>query len=187
MANIKWALDPNHSEVGFKIKHLMISTVNGRFKKFNVVAETEGEDFTGVKNLEFSADIDSIDTNNEQRDGHLKSADFFDAEKFPQLKFVGKKYDIEGNEGKISGDLTIHGVTKPVNLYVEVGGVTQDPYGNTKAGFTVDGKLNRKEFDLSWGVVTDAGSILLADEVKIFAEIQLAKQVEALVGEAVAG
>jgi polyisoprenoid-binding protein YceI len=187
MANIKWVLDPNHSEVSFKVKHLMISTVNGRFKKFNVAAETEGADFTGVKKLEFSADIDSIDTNNEQRDGHLKSADFFDAVKFPQLKFVGKTYDIDGDEGKISGDLTMHGVTKLVTLHVELGGVTQDPYGNTKAGFTVTGKLNRKEFDLTWGVVTETGSILLADDVKISAEIQLAKQVEALVGEAVAG
>jgi len=187
MANIKWALDPNHSEVSFKIKHLMISTVSGRFKTFNLVAETEGADFTGVKKLEFSADIDSIDTNNEQRDGHLKSADFFDAAKYPQLTFVGKNYEVEGGEGKISGDLTMHGVTKPLTLDVEVGGVTQDPYGNTKAGFTVTGKLNRKEFDLSWGVVTEAGSVLLADEVKIFAEIQLAKQVEAVAAAAVAG
>ncbi|KAA9040944.1 YceI family protein [Ginsengibacter hankyongi] len=183
MTNIKWALDPIHSEVVFKIKHLMISTVTGQFKKFNVVAETGTDDFNTAKNIEFTADVESVDTNNEQRDGHLKSADFFNAEQYPQLKFTGKKYEVIDGEGTISGELTMHGITKPVTLKVEFGGVAKDPYGQTKAGFTVTGKISRKEFGLSWGAVTETGNVVLGDEVKINAEIQLVKQVEALVEE----
>jgi polyisoprenoid-binding protein YceI len=178
MANIKWSLDPHHSEVTFKVKHLMISTVTGHFKKFNVVAETETDNFDTAKKIEFIADIDSVTTHNEQRDGHLKSADFFDVEKYPQLKFSVKKYDVEDGEGKISGDLTMHGVIKPITLNVEFGGIAKDPYGQTKAGFTITGKINRKEFGLSWGAVTETGNVVLSDEVKINAEIQLVKQVE---------
>lgn len=183
MANIKWALDPIHSEVIFKIKHLMISTVTGQFKKFNLVAETGTDDFNSAKNIEFTADINTISTNNEQRDGHLKSADFFNVEEYPQLKFTGKKYDVKDGEGTISGELTMHGITKPVTLNVEFGGVVKDPYGQTKAGFTVTGKISRKEFGLSWGSVTETGNVVLSDEVKINAEIQLVKQVEELVEE----
>ncbi|HSQ44468.1 MAG TPA: YceI family protein, partial [Ginsengibacter sp.] len=106
MANIKWALDPIHSEVNFKIKHLMISTVTGQFKKFNLVAETGTDDFNSAKNIEFTADINTISTNNEQRDGHLKSADFFNVEEYPQLRFIAKKYDVKDGEGTISGELT---------------------------------------------------------------------------------
>jgi polyisoprenoid-binding protein YceI len=183
MTNIKWALDPIHSEVIFKIKHLMISTVTGQFKKFNLVAETGTHDFNTAKKIEFTADINSIDTNNEQRDGHLKSADFFNAEEYAQLKFTGKKYDVNGGEGIISGELTMHGITKPVTLKVEFGGIVKDPYGQTKAGFTVTGKISRKEFGLSWGTVTETGNVVLSDEVKINAEIQLVKHVEELVEE----
>jgi polyisoprenoid-binding protein YceI len=183
MTNIKWALDPIHSEVTFKIKHLMISTVTGQFKKFNLVAETGTDDFNTEKRIEFTADIDSIDTNNEQRNGHLKSADFFNIEQYPQLKFSGKKYDVSDGEGIISGELTMHGITKPVTLNVEFGGIVKDPYGQTKAGFTVTGKISRKEFGLSWGTVTETGNVVLSDEVKINAEIQLVKQVEELVEE----
>lgn len=183
MSNIKWALDPTHSEVTFKVKHLMISTVTGHFKNFNLLAETTSDDFNSVNKIEFTADIDSISTNNEQRDGHLKSADFFDAEKYPQLKFSSTNYKSDGDEGKINGELTMHGVTKPVTLNVEFGGIVKDPYGQTKAGFTVTGKINRKDFDLSWGAVTETGSIVLSDEVKINAEIQLVKQVKEAVKE----
>ncbi len=176
MTNIKWALDPVHSEIDFKIKHLMISTVTGHFNKFNLVAETETEDFNTAKKVEFTADVSSIDTKHEQRNGHLLSADFFDVEEYPELKFIGKSYKIEDGEGKISGELTMHGITKPITLHVEFGGVIQDPYGQTKAGFTVTGKLSRKEFGLSWGAVSETGNVLLSDEVKINAEIQLVKQ-----------
>ncbi len=183
MSNIKWALDPVHSEINFKIKHLMISTVTGSFNKFDLVAETQTDDFNSAKKIEFTADIDSIDTNNEQRNGHLKSADFFHAEKYPHLKFTGKKYEVKDDEGFLSGELTMHGITKPVTLNVEFGGVVKDPYGQTKAGFTVTGKINRKDFGLTWGTVTETGNVVLGDEVKINAEIQLVKQVEELVEE----
>ena len=145
----QWKIDPAHSEIQFKVKHLMITTVTGYFKKFDLTVETETDDFTTVKKIEFTADINSINTNNEQRDTHLKSADFFDAEQYNQLRFVGNKYHADGDEAKLLGDLTIRGVTKPVTVNVEFGGIVVDPYGQTKAGFSVNGKISRKEFGLT--------------------------------------
>lgn len=176
MSNIKWVVDPTHSEISFKVKHLMITTVTGNFRKFNLEVETENEDFTTAGKIDFTADIDSIDTNNPQRDEHLKSADFFHGEEHPQLKFTGKRYESNGGDGKLYGDLTIRNTTKPVVLDVEYGGTVVDPYGQTKAGFTVNGKLSRKEFGLTWNDVTEAGSIVVSDEVKINAEVQVIKQ-----------
>jgi len=173
---IKWKIDPAHSEIQFKVKHLMITTVTGYFKKFDLEAETESDDFNSAKNIVFTADIDSIDTNNAQRDTHLKSVDFFDSAKHSQLKFTGKKYTTSGSEAKLDGDLTIRGVTKPVTVNVEFGGIVVDPYGQTKAGFTVSGKISRKEFGLTWSAVTEAGHVVVGDEIKVHAEIQLIKQ-----------
>jgi polyisoprenoid-binding protein YceI len=178
MANLKWTIDPMHSEVLFKVKHLMITTVTGYFKKFNLEVESDNEDFTTAKKIEFTADIDSIDTNNEQRDTHLKSADFFNAEEHGQLRFVGTKYEANGEEAKLHGDLTIRGITRPVTLNVEFGGIVVDPYGQTKAGFTINGKISRKDFGLTWNAVTEAGSVVVSDEIKIHAEVQLVKQAE---------
>ncbi len=176
METIKWGLDPMHSEINFKVKHMMIANVTGGFTKFNVDAVTEGNDFTKAK-VNFTADVNSINTNNEQRDGHLKSADFFDAEKFPHVKFestsITKKSDEEYN---MHGNLTIKDVTKPVNLAVNFGGIGKDPYGNTKAGFTIDGKINRKDFGLTWNAALVTGGMLVGEELKIQSEIQLAKQ-----------
>jgi polyisoprenoid-binding protein YceI len=183
MANIKWALDPTHSEISFKVKHLMISTVTGHFNKFNLDVQTENDDFSNAKTIEFSADIDSIDTNNAQRDGHLKSADFFNVEKFPKLFFSGKKFELKGEDSKLGGDLTIAGITKPLTLNIEFGGIALDPYGQTKAGFTVTGKISRKEFGITWGAVTEAGNVVLSDDIIINAEIQLVKQVKEAVKE----
>jgi polyisoprenoid-binding protein YceI len=183
MANIKWSLDPTHSEISFKVKHLMISTVTGHFNKFNLDVETEKDDFSNVEKIEFSAEIDSIDTNNAQREGHLKSADFFNVEKFPKLFFSGKKFELKGDDSKLVGDLTIAGITKSLTLNVEFGGIAVDPYGQTKAGFTVAGKISRKEFGISWGAVTEAGNVVLSDDIKINAEIQLVKQVKQIVKE----
>ena len=177
MANVKWAVDPTHSEVQFKVKHLMITTVTGHFTKFTVEAETEDEAFTKAKSVVFTADINSISTNNEQRDAHLKSADFFDAEKHSQIRFESTNYEnVGGNDYKLHGDLTIRGVKKPITVNVEFGGIVTDPYGQTKAGFTVDGKISRKDFDLTWNAVTEAGSVVVSDDVKLHAEIQLVKQ-----------
>ena len=177
MATKNWALDPTHSEVQFKIKHLMITNVTGSFDIFTVLAQTEDEDFTKAK-ISFTADVNSISTNNEQRDGHLKAADFFDAEKFAQIKFEATKTENVDSDGsyELYGNLTIRDVTKNVKLSVEFGGIVKDPYGNIKAGFTINGKINRKDFGLTWSMVTEAGNIMLSDDVKIACEIQLIEQ-----------
>lgn len=175
MSLTKWSIDPIHSELLFKVRHLMISTVTGQFHKFNLEVETENEDFNTAKKIEFSADIDSIDTNNEQRNAHLRSADFFNADQHPKILFSGSKYEVENGEGKLHGNLTIAGITKPVTLNVEFGGVIVDPQGNTKAGFTVSGKLSRKDFGIVYGLAAETGGALLSDEIKINAEIQLVK------------
>ena len=176
MATTTWVIDPTHSEIQFKVKHLMITTVTGYFKSFNLEVETEDEDFTKASRIEFTADIDSISTNNEQRDTHLKSDDFFNAEQHKQLRFVGKTFEGSGDDYKLHGDLTIRDITKPVTLNVEYGGIVVDPYGQTKAGFTVDGKVSRKEFNLTWNAVTEAGQVVVSDEIKLHCEIQLVKQ-----------
>ncbi len=166
-----------HSEVQFKVKHLMITTVTGYFQSFNVEAETADEQFTSAERVVFTADVNSINTNNEQRDTHLKSADFFDAEQHNEIRFVGTNYKAAGDDQyKLHGDLTIKGTTKPVTVNVEFGGIVVDPYGQTKAGFTVTGKISRKEFGLTWNAVTEAGSVVVSDEIKLQAEIQLVKQ-----------
>lgn len=175
---IKWKIDPTHSEIQFKVKHLMITTVTGYFKSFDLEVETETEDFNTAKSIIFTADIDSIDTNNAQRDTHLKSADFFDAANHGQLKFAGKKYQSNGDEATLTGDLTIRGTTKPITLNVDFGGTVVDPYGQLKAGFTVSGKVSRKEFGLTWSAVTEAGQVVVSDEIKIHAEVQLVRQAD---------
>lgn len=174
--SIVWKSDPAHSEIQFKVKHLMITTVTGYFRKFEVVVTTESDDFTSTTDIRFTADIHSIDTNNEQRDTHLKSEDFFNAEKYNEIVFTSNRYEALGDEATLQGNLTIRGVSKPVSLDVEYGGTVVDPYGQTKAGFTVSGRISRKEFGLMWNAVTEAGSVVVADEIKIHAEVQLIKQ-----------
>jgi polyisoprenoid-binding protein YceI len=172
-----WKIDPSHSEVQFKIKHLMISTVTGAFTDFDatLACAAEGEDFNGGQ-VNFSAKIDSINTKNEQRDGHLKSADFFDAEKYPELSFTSSSLDLSGGEVVLKGDLTIKDVTKPLTLRGDFGGVVVDGYGQTKAGFEVEGKLNRQDFGLTWSAVTEAGGVVVSDDVKLLLNVQFVKQ-----------
>ncbi|UFH52343.1 YceI family protein [Spirosoma sp. KNUC1025] len=171
-----WAIDPTHSEVQFKVKHLMVSTVTGLFSQYEGQLETHGDDFTDAK-ISFSADVASISTGNEQRDGHLKSADFFDVEKFPKLTFSSTSVTKTGDDTyNVVGDLTMHGVTKPVTLKVEYGGQMQDFYGQTKAGFELTGTLKRKEFGLVWDGVTEAGGVVVSDDVKLVMNIQVTKQ-----------
>jgi len=177
MANTKWQIDTTHSEVQFKVKHMMISTVTGYFNNFNATVETNSDDDFTTAKIEFTADLSSISTNNEQRDTHLKSADFFDAENHPQVKFVSSKLEKTGDdEYLLQGDLTIRGTTKPVQLKVEFGGIAQDPWGNTRAGFTVDGKISRKDFGLNWNAVTETGGIVVSDEVRLHANAEFIKQ-----------
>jgi polyisoprenoid-binding protein YceI len=173
---ITWKVDPAHTEIQFKVKHLMITTVTGYFRKFDCEVVTENDDFNSTTAVNFSADIHSIDTNNAQRDTHLKSDDFFNAEKYNQIIFVGTRYEAMKDQATLQGNLTIRGVTKPVTLDVDFGGIVVDPYGQTKAGFTVTGKISRKEFGLMWNAVTEAGSVVVSDEVKLSADIQLVKQ-----------
>lgn len=173
---ILWKIDPAHSEIQFKVKHLMITTVTGYFRKFDLEVETETDDFTTAGRIEFTADVDSVDTNNQQRDTHLKSPDFFNADEHGQLKFVGRKYEANGDSARLHGDLSIRGVTKPITLNVDFAGLVVDPYGQTKAGFTINGKVSRKEFGLTWNAVTEAGQVVVSDDIRLQCEIQLVKQ-----------
>lgn len=175
MATTKWALDAAHSEIQFKVKHMMIATVTGAFKSFQAEVTTEGDDFSTAQ-ISFSAETASVDTGNEQRDGHLRSADFFDSEQFPTLAFSeGKLTPKGGNEFTLTGTLSIRGVTHQVSLDAEFGGIGVDPWGNTKAGFTLSGKINRKDWGLTWNAALEAGGVLVSEDVRLHGEIQLAK------------
>jgi len=172
----KWSIDPMHSEVQFKVKHLVISTVSGFFRSFEGSMETEGEGFENA-DISFALNIDSIDTNQTQRDEHLKSAEFFDAAQYPQITFKSTSFKSTGDdEYQLVGDLTIKGITKPVTLAAEFGGSTDDFYGNTKAGFEISGKINRKDFGLTWDGVTEAGSVVLGSDIKLDINVQFTKQ-----------
>ena len=171
-----WKVDSMHSEVGFKVRHMMISNVSGSFGSFDATAQTNGDDFSAAK-FDFSAAIDSINTGVADRDGHLKSADFFDAENHPALKFTSidvKKVSDDALE--IAGNLEIKGTVKPVVFKAEFAGIAVDPYGQTKAGMTLSGSIKRSEFGLTWSAVTEAGHIVVADEIKLGAELQFIKQ-----------
>jgi len=150
---------------------MMISTVTGHFQEFDANLETDNENFVDAS-INFSAKIDSINTKNADRDGHLKSDDFFNAEAYPEMTFVSKSFDGE----TLVGDLTIRDVTKEVALDVDVNGIAVDPYGQTKAGFEIKGEISRKDFNLTWNAVTEAGSIVVSDKVKIQVEAQFIKQ-----------
>ena len=165
----KWNLDPAHSEITFKVRHMMISNVKGEFKNFNVDLESEDENF---KNVKANATIDtaSISTNNTDRDNHLKSAEFFNADAHPQITF-----ETDSLNDDITGNLTINGVTKPVKLDVDFGGINVDPWGQTKAGFSFEGKIKRSDFGLNWNAALEAGGVMVSDEVKIAGELQFVK------------
>lgn len=172
----KWNLDPTHSEIGFKVKHMMITNVSGTFEKFDAKVETEDDDFTTAQ-VEFTADVKSITTHNVDRDNHLRSDDFFAAEKFPELKFKSTKIEKKDDEAYVlHGDLTIRDVTKSLKFDVEFGGIGKDPWGNEKAGFTVTGKIRRTDFNLNWNAALETGGVLVSEEVKILAEVQFVKQ-----------
>ena len=169
----KWSIDPMHSEIHFKVKHLMINTVTGSFKKIEGSLEGTNEDFTDAK-ISFTADINSIDTGVEYRDTHLKGAEFFNAEKYPQLKFESTAFEKIGDTiYLLKGNITILETTLPIQLDVEYGGKATDFYGNTKAGFEISGKLKRKEFGLTWDGLTETGGIALSDDVKLVLNVQL--------------
>ena len=176
MTKTKWLLDPIHSELQFKIKHLMISNVSGAFKNFSAEVETEDEDFSTAK-INLTAQMDSISTNNEQRDAHLRNSDFFEVEKYPELKFKSTKVEeVDSDTFMLHGELTMKGVTKPVKLDVEFNGATKDPWGGERAGFVITGKINRADWGINFNSVLETGGVMLSEEVRINSEIELVKQ-----------
>ena len=175
MSNTKWVLDPTHSEVHFKVRHL-VSHVSGLFKKFDATVETDGDDISTAK-VHFTADIDSVSTNNDQRDGHLKNGDFFDVANHPQLIFDSTKMEkVDEENYKMHGALTMRGVTKDVVLNVTFGGIAADPWGNMRSGFAVTGKVNRMDYGVSFGGVSETGAIMLGHDVTISANAEFVKE-----------
>lgn len=174
---IKWAFDTAHSEIGFKVKHLMISNVKGSFKEFGALIYTNDENFTGA-DIDIWIEAASITTGDDKRDEHLKGPDFFDVSNHKLITFTGNTYEKKGDEEtfELYGDLTIKGVAKRIKLDVEFGGHMKDPWGNEKAGFTVTGKINRKEWGLNWNAALEAGGILVSEDIHIICEVQLSKQ-----------
>lgn len=172
----KWILDPSHSEILFRVKHMMITNVKGEFRKFNGEVLSEGNEFIG-SSIKGTIEASSVFTNTEDRDAHLRSADFFDAENYKEISFNGASMTKTDDEKyQLKGNLTIKGVTKEVIFDVEFGGINKDPWGNEKAGFSLNGKINRKDWGLNWNAALEAGGVLVSDEVKINAEVQLVKQ-----------
>jgi len=171
LAAAEFSIDDSHSQVGFEVKHMMISKVRGQFHEY--MADIAYDKKKGVfTSLEGTVSTASIDTDNEKRDNHLKSPDFFDVEKFPEMKFVMTEYKGDKNGGKAKGNLTIKDVTKPVVFDVDIGGIAEDPWGNTRIGFTAQTTIDRKDFGLNWNKVLEAGGFLVGDEIKIVIEIE---------------
>jgi polyisoprenoid-binding protein YceI len=176
MSKVTWGIDPTHSELGFRIKHLMITNVSGTFGEYEVSVETENEDFSTAK-VQASIKTSSVNTNNAQRDHHLHNSDFFEVEKYPTIHFQSTRIEKQDAENFIlHGNLTLKAVAKPVKFNIENTGITKDPWGNRRAGFIVTGKITRSDFGLSFNTVLETGGLALADEVKIHSEIQLVKQ-----------
>lgn len=172
----KWSIDPSHSEISFKAKHLMITNVTGVFKEFAGTVYTSGNDFV-TSDIEFTMNPASVDTGTPDRDGHLKSADFFDVDNFKEIRFKGTGVAKTDDENyTLTGDLTIKGVSQKVKLNVEFGGLMKDPWGNEKAGYAISGKINRKDFGLTWNAALETGGVLVSEEIKISGEVQLLKQ-----------
>ena len=172
----KWVIDPQHSEINFKVKHLMITNVKGEFKNFSGDVLTSGDDFDNAS-ITVHIDASSIFTNSDDRDTHLKGSDFFDVENFKEITFVSKSFKkISDDEYKLVGDLTIKDVTNEISFDVEFGGINSDPWGNVKAGFSMEQKINRKDWGLTYNAVLETGGVLVGEEVKINIEVELLKQ-----------
>ncbi|GGB02494.1 YceI family protein [Puia dinghuensis] len=173
----KWNIDPMHSQIGFKVKHLMFTNVRGIFGEYEARISTDGTDFTTAE-VDLFINPASINTNDSKRDEHLKSPDFFDVANFSEIKFTGKKVEKagRGNDYILYGDLTIKGVTRPVELDVEFGGVAKDPWGNEKAGISIQGKINRKDWGLTYNAALETGGVVIGDEVAFDIEVELARQ-----------
>ena len=171
---VQGVIDPSHSKIQFKVKHLMISNVLGSFKEFEGKASMVENDFsTAIINVSINAA--SIDTEAADRDAHLKSPDFFDVENFPKIEFEGKGMTQKDEDTfELNGNLTIKGITKPVSLLVEYGGLMTDPWGNKKAGYSVTGEINRKEWGMGWNAALEAGGVLVGEKIKIMCDVEFA-------------
>jgi polyisoprenoid-binding protein YceI len=173
----KWVIDPLHSEIGFKVKHLMFTNVKGTFKEYNASIYITNDDFTTAE-IDIWINPASIYTHNEQRDAHLRSPDFFDVEKFKEISFTGNtliRLD-EKEDYELFGELTMKGIKKQVKLNVEMAGIIKDQFGTEKALFSIHGKINRKDWELNWNAALETGGVLVSDEVWINCEVQLIKQ-----------
>ena len=175
MAQTTWSFDKAHSKIGFNVEHLVIAEVSGNFGSFEGEVKAPSDEFDG-SDISFTVDVASVDTDNERRDNHLRSDDFFNAEKFPKMTFNGKLEHVEGKNYKLKGDLTIRDVTKPVELDVKHGGTIVDPRGNTKAGFKVTGTINRFDYNIKFDAAMEAGGLVVGEEVEIVCNIELAKE-----------
>ncbi|WHT39035.1 YceI family protein [Myroides odoratus] len=171
-----WVLDPTHSEIGFKVKYMMFTNIAGKFTSIQAVIENENDNFE-TSTISFTAEANSIDTNNGDRDKHLRSAEFFDVENYPKLSFKSTKIE-KNKEGEytIHGDLTIKDQTQRIVLAAAYSGLMKDPWGNTKAGISLTGKINRKEFGLTWNSALETGGVLVGDDIQLMAEIQLIRK-----------
>jgi polyisoprenoid-binding protein YceI len=176
--NMAWTIDTSHSQIQFSVRHMMISNVRGRFENFSGTVDLDEENpENSVVNV--TIDIATLNTRDAQRDGHLRSADFFEIEKYPHMIFVSKKVKTsDSNHGKIVGDLTIRGVTKEVVLNVEFNGQAKSPWGTTSAGFTAETKINRKDWGLAWNKTLETGGVLVGEEITINIDLELVKQPE---------
>lgn len=171
-----WKSDNSHSNVKFTVTHLLVSEVDGVFKVYNGTVVSTNPDFSDAK-IDFSVDVASINTDNENRDKHLKSDDFFNAEKFPQMKFVSTSFKkVSDKKYVLEGDLTIRDVTKKVKFDVTYGGTVKDPWGNTKAGFKAKGTINRFDYNLKWNTLTEAGGAVVGKDVDVVINLELAQQ-----------
>ncbi|HEU5012581.1 MAG TPA: YceI family protein [Roseiflexaceae bacterium] len=179
-----WHIDPAHSEISFSVRHMMISTVRGKFSSFSGTVDADDQNPTAAQvNVEIQAA--SIDTGNEQRDTHLRSADFLNAEQYPTITFASTKIEqVDKQHGRLHGNLTIRDVTKPVVLDVEYAGMAKSPWGTTSAGFSAETKINRKDWDLNWNVALETGGWLVSDEIKVSIELELVRQEEQAAEEA---
>ena len=175
----RWVIDPSHSEIAFKVKHLMIVNVKGVFTEYNASIYTTGDDFLTAE-VDFWMNPNSLKTNDEKRDAHLRSADFFDIEHHKEITFTSNTIEAIGGDGsyELWGDLTIRGITKKIRLDVEFGGIIKDPWGTERAGITLNGKVNRKDWELNWNTTLEAGGVLVGDTVTISCEVELIKQEE---------
>lgn len=175
MNTTAWSIDPTHSSIGFKVKHMMFTNISGKFNTYEANVVTEADDFSSAQ-ITFTADVASIDTQNEDRDNHLRSADFFDADQFPKLTFKSSSFSKKADGTyELSGDLTIKGETKFVTLPAEFSGLMTDPWGNTKAALIINGSINRKDWGLVWNAALETGGVLVGDKVQFDIEVQLVK------------